>query len=164
MAAIVHASSKPLRIPRLSRFAWMMALYGENHDRLDRLFAPTTLTPGRYASTGRDGLQLQLDVLACHPYTLELRLAYPQLRGDTGEGVDPIAWVRHYRDAHQAEVTHCHVGPRWQDVLGLHPTLPAVVDHRMRMNVFFSKWLEYLRDQGHARTTLRRSGDLAVVA
>jgi uncharacterized protein YqiB (DUF1249 family) len=62
--------------------------------------------------------------------------------------------VRYYRDARQAEVTHCHVGRRWEDALGLHPPIAELIDHRMRMNVFFSKWLEYLADQGHVRGSL----------
>lgn len=163
MATVVHASSKPLRIARMSRFAWMMALYAENHDRLQTLFAPTTLAVGRHASIGRDGMALQIDVIARHPYTIELRMAYPQLRDGGGQS-DPIAWVRHYRDARQAEVTHCHVGRRWQDVLGLHPSLTTLIDHRARMNVFFSKWLEYLREQGHSPASTKFRGDLAVVA
>lgn len=164
MSATVHSTSTSLHIPRLSRFAWMMALYAENHARLERLFAPASLTVGSHVSTGRDGLDLHVEVIAHHPYTIELRMAYPKLHGDGDAGVDPIAWVRHYADARQAEVTHCHVGPRWQDVLGLRPALPVLVDHRARMNVFFSKWLEYLRDQGHGRDTLRPVGDLAIVA
>ncbi len=156
MSAIVLSPSVHApRIPRLSRFAWMMALYAENHQRLQRLFAPEALAAGRYRSRGRDGLDLRLEVVEQHPYTVELRLAYEQLRDDTTGEPDPSAWVRYYRDARQAEVTHCHVGRRWQDALGLHPPIAELIDHRTRMNVFFSKWLEYLADQGHARGGLR---------
>lgn len=156
MSIVVHSPSAPsLRIPRLSRFAWMMALYAENHGRLQRLFEPERLTVGSYVSNGIDGLDLRLDVVERHPYTIELRLAYAQLRdGVTGQP-DPSAYVRHYRDAQQAEVTHCYVGRQWQDVLGLHPPLATIIDHRMRMNVFFSKWLEYLGEQGHSWPNLQ---------
>ena len=156
MSIVVHSPSTPsLRIPRLSRFAWMMALYAENHGRLQRLFEPERLVAGSYVSGGGDGLDLRLDVVERHPYTIELRLAYVQLRdGVTGQP-DPSAYVRHYRDARQAEVTHCYVGRQWQDVLGLHPPLATIIDHRMRMNVFFSKWLEYLGEQGHSWRSLR---------
>ena len=157
MSAIVQSSSTELlRIPRLSRFAWMMALYAENHGRLQRLFKPENLVVGSHVSSGNDGLDLRLDVVERHPYTIELRLAYAQLRdGVTGQP-DPSAYVRHYRDAQQAEVTHCYVGRQWQDVLGLHPPLATIIDHRMRMNVFFSKWLEYLGEQGHSWHNLRQ--------
>jgi len=156
MSIVVHSPSTPsLRIPRLSRFAWMMALYAENHGRLQRMFEPERLAAGSYVSIGGDGLDLRLDVVERHPYTIELRLAYVQLRdGVTGQP-DPSAYVRHYRDARQAEVTHCYVGRQWQDVLGLHPPLATIIDHRMRMNMFFSKWLEYLGEQGHSWLNLR---------
>ncbi len=156
MSSIVQTPSTPsLRIPRLSRFAWMMALYAENHQRLQRLFEPDQLAAGSHVSTVDDGLDLRLDVVDRHPYTIELRLSYVQLHdGLTGQS-DPSAYIRHYRDAQQSEVTHCYLGRQWQDVLGLHPPLATIIDHRMRMNVFFSKWLEYLGEQGHSWRSLR---------
>jgi len=156
MSTVIQSpSAPPLRIPRLSRFAWMMGLYAENHARLQKLFDPEKLAIGSHLSIGHDGLELRLDVVDRHPYTIEMRLAYVELQdGLTGQP-DPSAYVRHYRDARQAEVTHCYVGRRWQDVLGLHPPLATLIDHRMRMNVFFSKWLEYLGEQGHCRRRLR---------
>ncbi len=148
----------------MTRFAWMMGMYAENHDRLQRLFEPEKLIVGSYISSGHDGLDLQLDVVELHPYTIELRMAYLQLRdGVTGQP-DPSAWVRHYRDARQSEVTHCYLGRQWQDVLGLHPPIAALIDHRMRMNVFFSKWLEYLGEQGHSRANLQPSKAPATTA
>ena len=156
MSTITRPSiDAPLRIPRLSRFGWLMGLYAENHQRLQRLFEPERLIAGGHLSIGRDGLDLRLDVIEQHAYTTELRLAYVQLRdGETGQP-DPSAFVRYYRDAQQAEVTHCYVGRQWQDVLGMHPPLPTLINHRLRMNVFFSKWLEYLGEQGHSWLTLR---------
>ena len=164
MSAIVkRRSGTGLRIPRLSRFAWLMELYAENHGRLQRLFEPEHLAAGSYVSCVGDGLDLRLDVVEQHPYTIELRLAYAALEdGATGQP-DPSAFVRHYRDARQSEVTHCYVGRRWQDVLGLHPPIATIIDHRMRMNVFFGKWLEYLAEQGHSWRTLRSLEDLATV-
>ena len=164
MSAIVKPRSSPsLRIPRLTRFAWLMELYAENHGRLQRLFEPERLAEGSYISAVQDGLDLRLDVVEHHPYTIELRLAYASLEdGATGQP-DPSAFVRHYRDARQSEVTHCYVGRRWQDVLGLHPPIATIIDHRMRMNVFFGKWLEYLGEQGHSWRTLRPLEDLATV-
>lgn len=157
MSAIVKShSNNALRIPRLTRFAWMMGLYAENHDRLQRMFEPENLAVGSYLSRGADGLDLRLDVIELHPYTIELRLAYLHLRDSATGQPDPSAWVRHYRDARQSEVTHCYVGRQWQDVLGLHPPIATLIDHRMRMNVFFSKWLEYLGEQCHSRANLQR--------
>jgi uncharacterized protein len=72
----------------------------------------------------------------------------------TGEP-DPSAHLRCYRDARVAEVTHCYVGRRWQDVLGLNASARTVVGHRLRMNSFLSKWLEFLGEQGHSAFTLQ---------
>ena len=45
-----QALARTARIPRLSRFGWLMALYAENHARLIRLFSPEHLQPGMYLS------------------------------------------------------------------------------------------------------------------
>lgn len=140
-------------LPRFSRFAWLMGLYGENHLRLTRLFDPLRLERGRYLSSVGDGLDVRLDIIERHPYTLEIRLTYALRDPVTGEP-DPSAFVRMYRDARQAEVTHCYVGRHWQDVLGLRPSSRAMLSHRLRMNAFLNKWLDYLADQGHSVATL----------
>jgi uncharacterized protein YqiB (DUF1249 family) len=62
--------------------------------------------------------------------------------------------VRVYRDARLAEATHCYVGRRWQDALGMHPSARSVLAHRLQMNAFLNKWLDYLAEQGHSRATL----------
>lgn len=145
-------------LPRLSRFEWLMGLYGENFQRLVRMFQPQALAEGRYVSSVTGGLELQVDVLAQHPYTVELRLSYRMLDAATGQP-DPSAYVRLYRDARQAEVTHCYVGRHWQDVLGLRPSVQAMVSHRLRMNSFLNKWLDYLEGQGHGPHTLSDTGE-----
>ncbi|MFO7340375.1 MAG: DUF1249 domain-containing protein [Lysobacteraceae bacterium] len=141
------------RIPRLSRFGWLMALYAENHARLTRLFAPARLGTGSYVSSVGDGLDLRLDVLERHRYTLELRLTYDLRDPVTGEP-DPSAFLRLYNDARQVETTHCYVGRRWQDVIGLYPPPAELIGHRLRMNTFLGKWLEYLAERGHGVATL----------
>lgn len=147
--------SRAIRIPRLGRFAWLMELYAENHDRLTRLFEPADLAPGTWISSIGNGLDLRLQVLEQHRYTTELRLTYAMQDPLTGEP-DPSAFLRLYRDARQVEATHCYVGRRWQDVLGLFPPPARLLDHRMRMNTFLGKWLQYLAEQGHGVATLRR--------
>nr|AFR74965.1 hypothetical protein pO3Cd1.3 [uncultured Xanthomonadaceae bacterium] len=142
------------RIPRLSRFGWLMGLYAENFSKLTRLFEPADLAPGAYLSRIDDGLDLRLDVIAQHRYTTELRLTYTLRDPVTGEP-DPSAFVRLYRDARQVEATHCYVGRRWQDVIGMYPPPSEVIDHRMRMNTFLGKWLQYLAELGHGVATLQ---------
>ena len=145
--------SRVARIPRLSRFGWLMGLYAENHGRLVRLFAPGDLAPGRYVSSIGDGLDVCMELTAQHAYTTELQLSYAMLDPVTGKP-DPSAFVRLYRDARQAEATHCYIGRRWQDVIGMYPPPSQVIDHRMRMNTFLGKWLEYLAERGHGVATL----------
>ena len=91
-----------VRIPGLSRFGWLMALYAENHARLVRLFEPGDLAVGSYVSCVGDGLDVRLDVVERHAYTTELRLAYVGLPDPVTGEPDPSAWVRMYRDARQA--------------------------------------------------------------
>ena len=142
------------RIPRLSRFGWLMALYAENFRRMTRLFEPANLGEGSYLSSIGDGVDVRLDVLHQHAYTTELRLTYTLRDPLTGEP-DPSAYLRLYRDAKQLEATHCYVGRRWQDVIGMYPPPAEVLDHRMRMNTFLGKWVQYLAEQGHGVATLR---------
>jgi uncharacterized protein len=146
---------RPNRAQVSGRFAWLMGLYADNYWRLVRGLGPDNLEVARYRSSVGDGLDLSIDVVERHPYTLELRLSY--LFRDAATGApDPSAFVRVYRDAQLAEVTACYVGARLQDVLGLHPEPRTVMQHRLRMNAFLGKWLEYLEARGHSRFTLRR--------
>lgn len=154
IAGMDSAIARSERIPKLSRFGWLMALYAENHAHLTRLFAPADLRPGRYVSSIGDGLDLFVDVIETHRYTVELRITYGVIDAQTGEP-DPSAFVRLYRDAKQAEATHCYLGKRWQDTLGMFPPPARLIGHRVRMNTFLGKWLEYLAGKGHGVATLK---------
>jgi uncharacterized protein YqiB (DUF1249 family) len=136
-----------------------MGLYGENYLRLQRLLQIEALDGVAYRSSVDDGLDLHIEFLERHPYTLELRLTYALRDPHTGNP-DPSAYLRCYQDARMAEVTHCYVGRRWQDVLGLDADARTVIGHRLRMNAFLSKWLEYLAEQGHSPFTLKPSEPL----
>src|SRR6476646_635830 len=151
--------SRIARIPRLSRFGWLMGMYAENFCRLTRLFHPDNLAPGVYFSSIEDALDLQIDVMRQHAYTTELRMTYGMQDPLTGEP-DPSAFLRLYRDAQQVEATHCYVGRRWQDVIGMYPPPAQLIDHRMRMNTFLGKWLLYLGEGGHGVATLARAHDV----
>ncbi|HVF34479.1 MAG TPA: DUF1249 domain-containing protein [Candidatus Saccharimonadia bacterium] len=135
------------------RFAFLMGLYGENYWQLIRLFGADRLDIGRYISRAGDELDLALDVIERHPYTLELKLSY-QFRDEATGEPDPSAYVRLYRDARVAEVTMCYVDQRLEDVLGRDADAKTVFDHRLRMNSFLNKWLAYLGERGHSRFTL----------
>lgn len=148
------AIARVARIPRLSRFGWLMGLYAENFAKLTRLYEPADLAAGSYLSSIGDGLDVRLDILAQHRFTTELRLTYSVRDPLTGEP-DPSAFIRLYRDARQAEATHCYVGRRWQDVIGMYPPTEALIGHRLRMNTFLNKWLDYLAEGGHGVARLR---------
>src|SRR5688572_13033602 len=146
--------ARPRSMPSLSRLGWLMGLYAENFQRMGRLFDVPSLKKGVYLSKcPQGGLDLVVEVLEVHAYTLELRISYRMSDPVTGRP-DPSAYVRIYRDARQAEVTHCYIGRQWQDVLGLHPSSKVMFGHRLRMNSFLNKWLEYLSGQGHGPHTL----------
>ena len=156
----MSSSVVPRRIPSLNRFGWLMALYTENHVRLHRLFSTAELAPGMHVSSVGDGLDLRLEVLLQHRYTTELRLSYAMVDPVTGVP-DPSAYLRQYHDADQLEATHCYIGRRWQDVLGMYPLPAELISHRMRMNTFLGKWLEYLAERGHSRATLKPENETA---
>ena len=145
--------SSTAAMPSCSRLGWLMGLYAENYQRMGRLFDVPALTKGRYLSTCPNGLDLVVELLEVHAYTVELRLSY-RMNAPVTARPDPSAYVRIYRDARQAEVTHCYIGRQWQDVLGLHPQPRVMFGHRLRMNSFLNKWLEYLAGQGHGPHTL----------
>src|SRR4249919_4193170 len=155
---MAHVLAPATRIPKLGRFGWLMGLYAENHRKLVRLFEPGGLAVGAYASSIGDGLDLRIDVIEQHRFTSELRLTYAMVDAATG-APDPSAFVRLYRDARQAEATHCHVGRRWQDAIGLYPPTDTMIGHRLRMNTFLGKWLDYLAEQGHGVARLHPLAD-----
>ena len=143
------------------RFEFLMGLYAENYHRLARLFAPQELVPGRYVSSVDDGLDVHLQVQGRHPYTLELELTYDLVDEQTGLRT-PSAQLRVYTDAHVAEALHCHPGRHLWQVLGPFPPARTVLQHRLRMNGFLTRWLEYLAGQGHSLGTLEREQDTAM--
>lgn len=148
------ASDKP-RLYKPNRFGYLMGLYAENYTRLTRMFRPEHLTGASWRSSVGDGLDVRLDLIERHPYTLELRLTYDLADPVTGQP-DPSAFLRVYRDARQVEATHCYVGRRWQDTLGLDASPRSVLGYRLQINAFLNKWLEYLGEQGHSRATLEQ--------
>jgi uncharacterized protein len=143
------------------RFGFLMGLYAENYHRLARLFAPHRLGEGCYVSDVDDGLPVHMHIQQRHPYTLELSLTYGILDDATGLP-SPSAQLRMYTDAHVAEAQHYRPGSHLWEVLGPFPPSHSVMQHRLRMNGFLNRWLEYLAEQGHSIGTLERVGDGAL--
>src|SRR3546814_15529796 len=92
----VPVTDRAARIPKLTRFGWLMGLYAENFTRLTRLFEPADLAPGRYASSIGDGLDLRVDVLEQHAYTTPLHPTSPLRHPPPGPPAPP-AFLRPYR-------------------------------------------------------------------
>lgn len=155
MPITIHPRARPFQP---SRFGYLMDLYAENFERFQRTFPLHRFSVDCWRSSVDDGLDLHLDVIERHRYTTEIRLTYALSDPLTG-APDPSAYLRIYHDARLIEVTHCHLDRRWQEVLGLNPSLATLVGHRMRMNTFLWKWLDYLADQGHSPFTLRANND-----
>jgi uncharacterized protein len=142
------------RVPRTGRFAWLMALYAENHRRLARMFEPSRLPVGSYRSSVGDDLDLRVDVQERQPYTLALELSYGFV-DDAGPLPEPAASVRVYLDARLTEVSHCAVGTRFERRWGPLPPADGWLERRLNMNTFLGKWLEFLADHGHSRHSLQ---------
>lgn len=136
------------------RFGYLMALYAENFLRFERLFQLQRHSADHWRSSIDDGLDIHLHIIERHRYTTVLRLTYDLADPITGEP-DPSAYLRIYHDARLIEVSHCYIGARWQDVLGFNPALGTLIGHRLRMNTFLGKWLDFLADLGHSAFTLQ---------
>ncbi len=156
---LVH---KP-RIYRPNRFGYLMGLYAENYERLQRMFRTDLLQGTRFRSSIDDGLDIRLDVIERHAYTLELRLTYDLCDPVTGQP-DPSAFIRVYHDARLVEATHCYAGRRWHDALDARPSPRSVLAHRLQMNAFLNKWLDYLAEQGHSQATLNADASLEAIS
>lgn len=128
-------------------FEWLLGLYGDNFERLQRLVDARQLVPGRYLNESRGQPALVLDVLEQQPYTTLLRLS---LRfAETVPEEDPESYWRVYHDARQAEVTHCRFDAHRVRLFA--PNTPArqIAQYRRRMNSFANKWLEHLLQGGY---------------
>lgn len=163
IATIVHMSQTAFStiLQRPSRFGYLMGMYGANYWQLTRMFGPRALPIGSFRSRGKSGVPVILEVLERAPFTSELRISYELVDELTGQP-DPSAHVRLYSDARMAEVTACYFGTRLEDVLGRSAPAATVFRHRLQMNAFFGKWLDYLEQCGHNRFGLEPG--LAAVA
>ncbi|MEZ5462315.1 DUF1249 domain-containing protein [Dokdonella sp.] len=143
-----------------SRFAWLMGMHGENYHRLDRLFAPQRLATGYYFSSVDDHLDVRLQVIEHHAYTIDIEMTYC-IRDPESGGLVPSARIRMYRDARVAEVLHYHSDQRLERALGPLPPARTVFERRVRKSSFLNRWLEYLAEQGHSIGTLEQAPSVA---
>ena len=145
--------------PSLGRLDYLLKLYEENFDLLERLLGDARNYSGDQLSHVPGKPLLWLSVIEQQRYTTILRLTHSF--ADASKGVDadsaltpsmvldPNAFVRVYHDTRQAEVTHCHFGAKLKSLFSLDVPLHEVNHTRARMSVFFNKWLHYLLESGH---------------
>ncbi len=146
--------TRQLELAPQSRLSRLMGLYADNYWKITTLFGPQRLIAGTYLSSCGDGLDLCLKVFERAPYTLELKLGYAEITDAKTGAPEPNAHLRLYADARLCEVTACYLDSKIEDVLGRFPKAGTVFDHRVRMNAFLNKWLEYLAGCGHSRFSL----------
>ena len=137
-----------------------MGLYAENYQCLVRLFAPQDLDVGSYISDVSYHLPVRLIIQVCHRYTLDLELTYNFSDLQTGYRA-LSAQLRVYTDARLAEAVHGQPGSHLRQILGPFPDVSRVLQHRLRVNQFLVRWLEYLMGQGHSVATLEPLSDCA---
>ena len=144
--------------PLPNPFEWLLGLYTDNFERLQRLVDARRMVPGRYLNEAPGQPALVLDVLEQQPYTTLLRLSVRFAESMPAE--DPESYWRVYHDARQAEVTHCRFDSHRVRLFA--PNTPArlIAQYRRRMNNFANKWLEHLLQGGYAAHAWHLQGPL----
>lgn len=142
--------------PLPNAFEWLLGLYTDNFERLQRLVDARRMVPGRYVNARAGEPDLLLDVLEQQPYTTLLRLSLSFAASMPAE--DPESYWRVYHDARQAEVTHCRFDAHRVRLFA--PNTPArlIAQYRRRMNSFANKWLEHLLQGGYEQGEWRLVG------
>jgi uncharacterized protein YqiB (DUF1249 family) len=129
-------------------FGGLMALYEANFIKLTGLVADLRHCPAEQVSRVSDDCDLYLVVESRSRYTCELRLTY-RFEEPDGSVDDPDLVARVYFDARMAEVTGWINSHRHELLRRLSRECGRELGHCWRRNIMFSKWLDYLHDQGH---------------
>jgi uncharacterized protein len=157
--------SKALRtlVPGVSPLDYLLKLYEENYQLLSQLLGSLRDYSSAQLSHVPGKPPLWLEIIEQQPYTSIVRLTHSfnvapgsQISAQTGAHtleLDPNAFVRVYHDSKQAEVTHCYVGAHVKRLFSLDVPLHEVNQKRVRMTVFFNKWLRYLLESGHCASS-----------
>jgi len=115
---------------------------------------------GYWVSQAPQSQPLHIEMLEVHPYTTFLHMTH-HFDGPIPIVSQPEAHVRCYHDLRIAEVTAFDVVQGIERVA--HPKLPAraVQELSWQRNRSLEKWLQYLLDKGHCRSTMRASRSTA---
>lgn len=142
----MQVMSRPLKNLLPARFPWLMSLYEDNHAKLLRLLPQLRRIEGEWRSTVAGSAPLYCRIIAQEKHTTMLLLTH---QFDAQQGEDPLAYVRVYHDTRQAEVTHLRTGSALRELFRADREIQGLADERLRLNVFFGKWLDFLSSCGH---------------
>ena len=145
---IVDSYILPQCIVRPASFGGLMTLYEANYIKLAQRVPALSTRSGSYVSQSESDVDLHLSIEKHTKYTCELRLTY-LFEDEEGMVADPDLVVRVYYDARMAEVRSCINQHRHAMLNVLSEECGRELDQRWSRNMMFSKWLDYLYEQGH---------------
>jgi uncharacterized protein YqiB (DUF1249 family) len=145
---LVDSYILPDCIAKPRSFGGLMALYEANFLKVRQLIGGLDSRTGRAVSYSESDCNLHLSIEVRSKYTCELRLTY--LFADAGgTQADPDLLAKVYFDARMAEVRSWADDHQHQLLQALNQRFMNGVDQCWSRNMMFSKWLDYLLEQGH---------------
>jgi len=133
-------------------FGGLMTLYEANFIKLNQLISGLEKHAGMQLSKAGTDCHLHLTIEARTKYTCELRLTYlfdGDAVKDDQEVADPDLMAKVFFDARMAEVQSWIDSPRHELLRALQGRYHRELDLRWNRNIMFSKWLDYLLENGH---------------
>ncbi len=138
----------PETLAKPRSFIGLMSLYESNYLRLQQLIPEIERLDGYYRSSVAGDCDLHVEIIERSRYTVTLSLSYFFYESDH-RIADPDLKVRAYLDAQMADAMSLRGDHRHVELRRLSRIHRRELDERWRHNIFLSKWLEYLIDQGH---------------
>jgi hypothetical protein len=148
------------------RFTWLMSLYEDNHLKLLRLLPKLRRIEGVWCSNIAGSAPLYCRIIAQEKHTTILLLTHrfeteasvcdPAFAAQNATADDPMAYVRVYHDTRQAEVTHLREGKALRELFRADREIQNLANHRLRLNIFFAKWLDFVANCGHGEGGFER--------
>jgi uncharacterized protein YqiB (DUF1249 family) len=125
-----------------------MTLYEANFLKLRQLVTELDTRAGYAVSYSEQDCNLHLRIEVRSKYTCELRLTY-LFPDSPGIIADPDLLAKVYFDARMAEVRSWADHHQHELLQSLNQRFSKDVDRCWSRNIMFSKWLDYLLEQGH---------------
>ncbi|MGI9308202.1 MAG: DUF1249 domain-containing protein [Gammaproteobacteria bacterium] len=135
---------------RPGSFGALMALYEANFIKLSALIPDVTHLSGPHLSDSTEDCDLFFGITGRTRYTCEFELSYLFPEADGTVVADPGLHAKAYFDARMIEVLHWSPDHRHDALVSISRIASAALEQRWALNIMFSKWLDYLLDQGHS--------------